>query len=110
MPPAAPDGRTDLAALLAGGGRPYFRWLAQGGVVASFSGDGRTVLTVGGRKPFRLWSTPPPGRDRIDQLVLWSQVGTGGELDEAGNVRPLDGDQWRECRRRLAAAGDPRLP
>lgn len=88
--------------------------LHQGRVyAASFSPDGKSALTgcheaMAG--PFdgmaRLWRLPQV-RGNPEQIVLWTQVITGLELDEHGLVRVLDAATWQQRRDRLEKLGGP---
>jgi len=76
----------------------------RGAVVAvTFSPDGRTALCAGGNDVL-LWDvTELP--DDLPRLQEWVHVRTGLALDEQGQVRNLDGADWREHRDRLASLG-----
>jgi WD40 repeat protein len=73
----------------------------------AFSPDGRTVLTgsVDGRA--RLWATPAPVAGDVEQIVLWTQVLAGMELDPAGVACVLDAQTWHQRRQRLHERGGP---
>jgi WD40 repeat protein len=72
----------------------------------AFSPDGKTVLTGSVDKTARLWRVPQVHGDP-EQVLLWTQVITGLELDAAGNARVLDAATWHERRQRLQKLGGP---
>jgi WD40 repeat protein len=71
------------------------------------SPDGKTVLTGSVDKPARLWHTPQKISGDPEQVLLWTQVITGLELDEHGLVRWLDAATWQKRRQRLQELGGP---
>jgi WD40 repeat protein len=68
----------------------------------AFSPDGRTVVTGSFDKTGRLWEVPAVLEGSGEEVVLWTQVLTGMELDAADVVRGLDSATWQRCRRTLA--------
>jgi WD40 repeat protein len=66
----------------------------------ALSPDGKTVLTGSADNRARLWRGGDP-----QQILLWTQVITGLELDAAGNARVLDATSWHERRQRLQKLG-----
>ena len=58
-----------------------------------------------------MWDAPPaPIKGDVRRIVLWTQVITGQELDEAGTVGFLDRDTWIKRRLELQALGGPPIP
>ncbi len=58
-------------------------------------------------KTARLWRVPRRIRGDPEQVLLWTQVITGLELDEHGLVRFLDTVTWQKRRQRLQELGGP---
>jgi WD40 repeat protein len=87
---------------------PPLRHDGEVGTVA-VSPDGRTVLSAAGRTA-RLWSVPAPVEGDRNRLALWTQVLTGLELDQDGDVRVLDAATWQERHQRLRELGGPPVP
>jgi WD40 repeat protein len=67
----------------------------------AFSPDGRKVLTGSFDHTARLWEVHGPLGGTAEQLVLWTQVLTGLELDADDVVRGLDAETWQQRRRQL---------
>lgn len=85
--------------------------LHEGAVLAvAFSRDGRIILTGSDDKTARLWPVPRPVSGGGEQMVLWTQVITGMELDDVGVVRVLDAEAWNRRRQRLRELGGPPMP
>jgi WD40 repeat protein len=83
----------------------------QGWVVAlAFRPKSKTFATASCDGTARLWEVPVPLRGQAERIVLWTQVLTGMELDDAGQVQVLDGPRWQERRRQLDKCGGPPLP
>jgi hypothetical protein len=64
-----------------------------------FSADGRSVDMVvrEDRRVTHYRSTVPvPVAGEVQQVVLWTQLLTGMELDDEGKATPLDGAVWQE--------------
>ena len=59
------------------------------------------------RNPARLWQIPSPVQGDPEQVLVWTQVITGLELDEYGFVRVLDAATWQQRRQRLLELGGP---
>jgi tetratricopeptide (TPR) repeat protein len=60
--------------------------------------DGRTA---------RIWDAPAPLPGDPPRLAAWIESATGLELDDRDAIRVLDGDAWRDRRRRLEELGGP---
>jgi tetratricopeptide (TPR) repeat protein len=75
----------------------------------AFSPDGRFLLTSA-YSTARLWDAPAPLPADLPRLAAWVETATGLEMDEQGSIRGLDGDAWRERRRRLEQLGGPPPP
>ena len=111
----SPDGKT----VLTGGGdntarlwdvatgRPigaalqHDHWVSAG----TFSPDGRSILTGSRDKTARLWPVASPLQGELERIILWTEVVTGMELDDAGTVSVLDAEAWRKRRLRLEELG-----
>jgi len=112
-----PDGRTiltgswDKTARLwdVATGKPLGPVLAHEGSVyaAAFSPDGKTIVTGSDDSTARLWEVPTPLEEKVQRLVLWTQVTTGLELDAKGVVHVLNAQTWNQKRRRLDELGGP---
>jgi hypothetical protein len=46
-------------------------------------------------------------KGNVDQIELWLQVSTGMELDDDGEIRPLDPETWQLRRELLEEQGGP---
>jgi WD40 repeat protein len=80
----------------------------QGWVTAvAFSPDGQTLGTASRDGTARLWQMPTPLQGSAERIVLWTQVLTAMELDDAGQMRVLDGATWQQRRQRLQELGGP---
>jgi WD40 repeat protein/tRNA A-37 threonylcarbamoyl transferase component Bud32 len=81
----------------------------QVGWKAGFGPDGKTVLVgdIWNDNDERLWQWPiAPLGGTPEQILLWSQVITGMEMDEYGAARMLDAGTWQERRRKLEELGE----
>jgi WD40 repeat protein/tRNA A-37 threonylcarbamoyl transferase component Bud32 len=76
----------------------------------AFSPDSKTILTGSDDKTARLWERLAPLEGGVEQIVLWTQVITGMELDPGGTPRWLDAPIWQERRWRLEELGGPPSP
>src|SRR5262249_4011272 len=77
-------------------------------VAVAFSPDGRTVLTGSQDHTARLWRVPQEIPGEPEQLLLWTQLTTGRQLDERRDVTIiLDASTWHERRQRLEELGGP---
>ena len=65
----------------------------------AFSPGCKTLLTGSIDKTARLWRVPRPIHGDPKRVLLWTQLITGMELDEHGQVRVLDADTWQQRRR-----------
>ncbi len=75
---------------------------------ASFSPDGRTVLSAGEDNTTRLWEAGilfPPDAVDPDRLRAWALVRTSQDFTEDGTLRPLPKEQWEQQRQTLDAKG-----
>ncbi|MBC8869737.1 MAG: protein kinase [Planctomycetes bacterium] len=73
----------------------------------AFTPDGRVALTGAMEGTLRLTRIPAPMDGEPDRLVLWTQVLTGMELDQAGGGHVLDAQTWQQRRQRLEQLGGP---
>jgi WD40 repeat protein/serine/threonine protein kinase len=71
----------------------------------AFSPDGKKIVTACGDNTARLWDLPTPLQGSVDRVLLWTEVSTGMELDDAGVFHVLDGKQWQQRRHLLEALG-----
>jgi hypothetical protein len=67
--------------------------------------DGNTVVTGSFDKTARLWRVPHTIQGDPERVLLWTQVITGTELDEYGQVRELNANTWQERRWQLKKLG-----
>jgi WD40 repeat protein len=73
-------------------------------VAVAFSPDGKVVLTNDG-KAAHLWRIPAIGKGDPKRIKLWTQVYTGLDMDELGELHSLDSQTWHERRRQLLQMG-----
>ncbi len=73
----------------------------------AFSPDGGTVLTVSVDKTARLWEVPALLEGETQRIVLWTQLITGMEVDDAKQTQVLDAQTWQDRRRLLEGLGGP---
>jgi tetratricopeptide (TPR) repeat protein len=71
-----------------------------------FSPDGRYLL-MSDIHTARLWDAPAPLPGDPPRLAAWVEAATGLELDDRDSIHLLDGDAWRDRRRRLERLGGP---
>jgi WD40 repeat protein/tetratricopeptide (TPR) repeat protein/tRNA A-37 threonylcarbamoyl transferase component Bud32 len=71
---------------------------------ASFSGDGRLVITDD-PDHIALWQVPAPAPDEPAQLRAWVHARTGKGFDERGVLRDLTRDEQRQAWQDLETAG-----
>jgi len=100
-------------------GQPVGPLLEHEGLVTSvlFSPNGQTIFsacqdntTVGGwdaHTSARLWHLPALVDNDLPRIEAWVETITGLALDDEGNITDLDGDAWRERRKRLYELGGP---
>ena len=77
-------------------------------LAASFSPDGRTVVTACRDKAARLWEVdfpPPPAEVDPDRLRAWVLVHTSQDFTDEGALRPLTAEELEQQRRTLDAKG-----
>ena len=75
---------------------------------ASFSPDGRTVVTVSAGGIVRLWDVgflSVPDDIDANRLRAWVLVRTEQDFTEEGTLRPLSQEEWEQQRRTLEAKG-----
>jgi WD40 repeat protein len=111
----SPDGRMVLTGALDGRARLWDAvtgeqlgptWPHGSDVVGvAFSADGRSALTGCYDQGARLWTVPTPLAGAVDQIVLWTQVSTGMELDGSNVFQKLADGALAERRQRLEALG-----
>jgi WD40 repeat protein/tRNA A-37 threonylcarbamoyl transferase component Bud32 len=76
----------------------------------AFSPDRKTFFTGGLDTTGRLWRLPGPVSGPVENVIAWAQVISGMELDSAGLINWLDGQNWNERRRRLREQNGLPLP
>jgi WD40 repeat protein/tetratricopeptide (TPR) repeat protein/tRNA A-37 threonylcarbamoyl transferase component Bud32 len=67
---------------------------------------GKTILT-GGDNAAWLWPFPASVSGSPERITLWCRLATNLELDDAGVIRTLSANDWREDSRRLRALAGP---
>jgi WD40 repeat protein len=103
----SPDGRTlatvcadDLTRLWdASTGKPIGAPLPQTVSAIAFHPDGRVLLTGGREGTAKSWTVPRPLTGDAEQVLLWTKIVTGAELDANGVQHRLDAAAVRELRR-----------
>ncbi len=76
-------------------------------LAAAFARDGSQILIAGEDKTIRRWQVPRPIDGGSMQILLWTQVLTGLELDAPGETMILDVQSWKQRAERLRALGWP---
>ncbi|QVL30298.1 protein kinase [Telmatocola sphagniphila] len=71
----------------------------------AFSPDQRILLTGCADQKTRIWEVPHPVEGEVEKVVLWSQILTGCELDNTGEVHILAAEDWESRRKRLVDLG-----
>src|SRR5262249_55718133 len=71
---------------------------------AAFSPDGGKFATGSQDRTACIWNTPLPVQGERPQVMLWTQVLTGMELDSNGVVRPLDAVSWQKYRQQFQSS------
>jgi eukaryotic-like serine/threonine-protein kinase len=71
---------------------------------AAFTKNDTRIITGTSAGTTQVWdvSSTPTGGD-VESIELWLQVRTGMELDDNGEVHPLDPETWHQRRKRLDA-------
>ncbi|HLJ93412.1 MAG TPA: protein kinase [Gemmataceae bacterium] len=74
---------------------------------AAFSPDDGTILTGSQDGTARLWEAQVPAALEAppEQVLLWTQLISGMELDPNGQTSVMDSKTWLECRQSLAEKG-----
>jgi tetratricopeptide (TPR) repeat protein len=89
--------------------KPRARYFRMNPNKAVFSPNGQFLLTSASSTA-RLWDVPAPLPTDPPRLAAWVETATGLEMDGQGSIHVLDGDAWRERRRRLEELGGPPPP
>jgi WD40 repeat protein/serine/threonine protein kinase len=71
----------------------------------AFSPDGSKIATACGDNTARLWELPAPLIGGVEQILVWTQVVTGMELNQEGVFQILDSTTWQQRRQRLEELG-----
>jgi WD40 repeat protein/tRNA A-37 threonylcarbamoyl transferase component Bud32 len=115
----SPDGRLLLTGSMDGtarlwdatSGKPVGTPMQHAGRVraVAFSPDGKKILSASGDNTARLWELPTSLEGTVEQILLWSEVITGMELEGDGSFHALNALSWQERQRRLEALGGKAL-
>jgi WD40 repeat protein len=115
----SPDGRLLLTGSMDGtarlwdatSGKPIGTPMQHAGRVraVAFSPDGKKIVTASGDNTARLWELPTSLEGTVEQILLWSEVVTGMELEGDGVFHVLNAQSWQERHRRLEALGGKAL-
>src|SRR5262249_45705476 len=77
---------------------------------AVFGSPNGEIILVGTEDSAWLWQVPAPVEDAPKKVVLWTQVLTGMEIDEARAVHQLNADSWKQRCLQLDESGGPPSP
>jgi WD40 repeat protein/tRNA A-37 threonylcarbamoyl transferase component Bud32 len=69
----------------------HLKWVT----AVAFSRDGKAVLTASNDCTARLWRIPTLSKDDSKRAKLWTQVLTGLEMDENGDIVFLNAPRWQ---------------
>ena len=106
----SPDQNRELQRWLAALGTPQQVALRSRIVLALAAGQKESKVAVENqvnRKTVRLWRIPAVLKEDPKRIKLWTQVHTGMEMDELGELHPLDNQTWQERRKQLMQAAPP---
>lgn len=62
----------------------------------SFHPNGQEIMITDGQTVQTWRSAPPPIEGESEQIILWTQIMTGLELDPSGGISVLAGPRWKE--------------
>jgi WD40 repeat protein len=75
---------------------------------AAFVENDSQIMTGTSAGTVRIWDVSrSPLRGNVERIELWLQVSTGMELDDAGEIHPLDPESWHERKKLLEEQGGP---
>jgi dipeptidyl aminopeptidase/acylaminoacyl peptidase len=76
----------------------------------AFSPDGKAVLTGSTDGRARLWRIPVAVKGNVKRITVWTQVITGTEMDDNGNLHVLDAQTWQRRRQQFMQLGGSPTP